>query len=97
MSPSKHAVMEALKEVPEPCSISMRTPVNICEMGLVDEVIIDGGDVRVVLVLTDPSCAHFMSMRSYIADVLAKVEGVASVEVQMSTTKLWTSDRALVR
>jgi metal-sulfur cluster biosynthetic enzyme len=92
---SRDAVFAALKGVPEPCSIAMRAPIDICQMGLIEDVRIDDGAVRVELVLTDPSCAHFSSMRTYIADALGEVPGVEKVEVVMSTTKLWTSDRRL--
>ena len=91
--PSESDVREALRAVPEPCSIAMRAPIDICEMGLVDDVRIDGGDIGVELVLTDPSCAHFASLRRFITDVLLGLEGVERVEVTMSTTTLWTPER----
>jgi metal-sulfur cluster biosynthetic enzyme len=94
VSPTHEAVLEALRRVPEPCSIAMRAPIDICEMGLVEDVRIDDGHVRVELVLTDPSCAHFMSMRRYIADVVGELDGVEEVDVVMSTRTLWTPDRA---
>jgi metal-sulfur cluster biosynthetic enzyme len=87
-------IRERLRGVPEPCSILMRAPKDICEMGLVDEIEIDGGHVRVVLVLTDPSCVHFLSLRRYITDALLEHPDVTSVEVVMSTTELWTPERA---
>jgi metal-sulfur cluster biosynthetic enzyme len=89
----REAVRAALGRVPEPCSIAMRAPTDICEMGLVEDIRIEHGTVRVELVLTDPSCAHFGSMRRYIEDALAELDGVEAVEVVMSTTKLWTADR----
>lgn len=93
MTPSREQVVEALRSVPEPCSIAMRAPLDICEMGLVEEVQIESGVVHVELVLTDPSCVHFLPMRRYISDVLCALEGVDSVEVTISTKKLWTPDR----
>lgn len=86
-------VRRHLRDVPEPCSLLMREPTNITDMGLVDEVAISGGKVHVELVLTDPSCLHFGGMQRYIADVLLQVDGVREVEVTASTTKLWTPDR----
>jgi metal-sulfur cluster biosynthetic enzyme len=71
----------------------MRAPIDICEMGLVDEISVTGGQVRVVLVLTDPSCVHFAGLRRYITDVLLELPGVDAVEVGISTTTLWTPDR----
>lgn len=86
-------VMIALRAVPEPCSLAMKTPMDITEMGLVESVTIDGGAVAVVLVLTDPSCVHFLSMRTYIRDELLQLDGVQTVDVTMSTSQLWTEDR----
>jgi Predicted metal-sulfur cluster biosynthetic enzyme len=79
--------------VPEPCGLLMREPIDICEMGLVDEIECRDGHVRVVLVLTDASCVHFAGLRRYIADVLTALPGVDSVAVTASTTKMWTPDR----
>jgi metal-sulfur cluster biosynthetic enzyme len=98
MTPTPDVVLEALRKVPEPCSIAMRkVPLDIVEMGLVDDVHIAEGNVRVELVLTDPSCVHFTSMRRFIRDVLMRLDGVETVEVVMSTKKLWTADRMDVR
>jgi metal-sulfur cluster biosynthetic enzyme len=97
MTLAREHILEALREVPEPCSLAMRAPLDITEMGLVDDVELDGGRVRVELVLTDPSCVHFTSMRRYIRDVLMRLDGVETVDVVLSTEKLWTADRVHVR
>ena len=91
--PTEDAIRAQLRKVPEPCGLLMRAPLDICEMGLVDEISCSGGRVRVVLVLTDPSCVHFGGMRRYITDVLLELPGVEAVEVAISTTTLWTPDR----
>jgi len=91
--PTLDAIRAQLRKVPEPCGLLMRAPLDICEMGLVDEISCSGGRVRVVLVLTDPSCVHFGGMRRYITDVLLEMPGVDAVEVAISTTTLWTPDR----
>jgi metal-sulfur cluster biosynthetic enzyme len=93
VSPTLDAIRAQLRKVPEPCGLLMRAPLDICEMGLVDEISCSGGRVRVVLVLTDPSCVHFGGMRRYITDVLLELPGVNAVEVAISTTTLWTPDR----
>jgi metal-sulfur cluster biosynthetic enzyme len=95
MTVTRETVLAALKRVPEPCSIAMRAPIDICEMGLVEDVQIACGRVRVELVLTDPSCGHFASMRRYIADVLTELDGVDAVDVVLSTATLWTPDRTI--
>ena len=89
----REQLVDALREVADPCSIAMRASMDIVEMGLIGELRIEGGHVVVELVLTDPSCAHFRSLQSYIGDVLKTLDGVESVQVVHSTVMLWTPDR----
>lgn len=91
--PTREQVRHQLRQVPEPCGLLMREPIDICEMGLVEQIECADGVVSVELVLTDTSCIHFTGMRRYIADVVGQLPGVDSVEVTASTTMLWTPDR----
>jgi metal-sulfur cluster biosynthetic enzyme len=84
---------EALRAVPEPCSIAMAQPTDIVSMGLVESVRVEERAVAVSLVLTDPSCVHFAALRAYVGDVLLQRDDVDSVEVTMSVSQLWTPDR----
>jgi metal-sulfur cluster biosynthetic enzyme len=90
---TREAVLERLAEVPEPCSILMGGAMNIRQMGLIEGVEIREGQVCVELVLTDASCPHFQGMRRYITEVLMELDGIAGVEVTISTRTLWTPDR----
>jgi metal-sulfur cluster biosynthetic enzyme len=90
---SQDDLFSQLRKVVEPCSILMGRPVDICAMGLVDQVDFIAGHVRVVLCLTDPGCIHFKGMKRYIADALLAIPGVSSVEVALTTQTLWTPDR----
>jgi metal-sulfur cluster biosynthetic enzyme len=92
MTLTPQEVFEALRSVPEPCSIAMSEPTDIVSMGLVESIRVDGGNVAVSLVLTDPSCVHFTALRTYMSDLLCERDDVDSVEVIMSTTQLWTAD-----
>jgi len=93
-TPSRDDIQRALEEVLDPCSIGYGSPVDICSLGLVEDVVIDGGQIRVELVLTDVTCAHYAGMRRHIADALSLVKGVEGVRVEMVTTTVWTPDRA---
>jgi metal-sulfur cluster biosynthetic enzyme len=86
-----------LATITEPCSIGMRRPVSIREMGLIESVEIEAGHVRVTLCLTDPGCVHFRGLQNYIRDVLNTLDGVRSVEVTQTTQVLWTPDRVQER
>lgn len=97
MTPSEAAVRAQLATVPEPCALMMRSPLDICAMGLVEKVECADGRVLVELVLTDPSCVHFAGLRRYITDAVRELPGVETVEVTASTTTLWTPDRLTPR
>lgn len=86
-------VLQQLRTVQEPCSLLMRNPMDICEMGLVDGLEIADGRVSITLCLTDPGCVHFRGMRQYIQDAVMQIPGVREVEVRQTVDKLWTPDR----
>lgn len=87
-------IISRLDGIPEPCSISMRNPLSIAEMGLVDDISIDDvGAVIITLCLTDPGCVHYLRMEAYIIDALSPLPGVLSVKVRQTLDKLWTPDR----
>ena len=95
--PTQDEVRERLRRVPEPCAILLREKDDIVSMGLVEHIECGNGHVRVELVLTDASCVHFAGLQRFIADVLADLPGVGTVEVTASRTKLWTPDRRTPR
>lgn len=63
IDPQVSLIEAALHRVPEPCGILMREPVDICDMGLVEQIDHDSGRVRTVLVLADASCVHFTGLQ----------------------------------
>lgn len=91
--PTTDAVIARLRTVKDPCSLALGSPVDIWELGLVEEVGVDGGQVRVRLVLTDPSCVYFRTIRQHVVDVVGALPGVEAVEVSLVTTVLWTAER----
>lgn len=86
-------VRARLHRVIEPCSIAMRRPVNIVQMGLIDGIELSDGVARISLCLTDTACVHFAGMQRGIADALAGLPDVSRVEVVQVTDKLWDPDR----
>jgi metal-sulfur cluster biosynthetic enzyme len=86
-------VLAQLRTVIDPCSIKMCAPVDIWEMGLVEDVEVTGGRVRVTLVLTDISCVFYRDMRRHVIDVLLDLPGIEEVDVALATDTLWTPDR----
>jgi metal-sulfur cluster biosynthetic enzyme len=89
-------LLRALGRVVEPCSVLTGKPISILAMGLLENLSYDAGHVNVVLCLTDPGCVHFRAMREYITDELRRLPGVNTVDVSLTTEKVWTPDRARV-
>jgi metal-sulfur cluster biosynthetic enzyme len=83
--------MDALREVYDPCCADRG--INIVDMGVVEDVRVDGGRVEVDLVLTTGWCPFVATMSSAIPDRLSRVEGVESVDVQVVWDPVWTTDR----
>jgi metal-sulfur cluster biosynthetic enzyme len=86
---SEAAVREALREVIDPCSLGIGRPVNIVDLGLIDEVRIDGQDITIRLLLTDPACFFLRDLERYIEDVIRAELPVGKLRVDLVMDKLW--------
>jgi metal-sulfur cluster biosynthetic enzyme len=89
--PDRAAVMAALNGVYDPCCSDRG--LSIVDMGVVEDVRVDGGHVDVDLVLTTGWCPFVATMSSAIPDRLREVEGVQSVGVEVVWDPVWTPDR----
>ena len=85
------ALIDALREVYDPCCADRG--ISIVDMGVVEDVRVDGSHVAVDLVLTTGWCPFVASMSSTIPDALKRVDGVESVDVQVVWDPVWTMDR----
>jgi metal-sulfur cluster biosynthetic enzyme len=90
---SEKQIYAALATVYDTCSVFNGTRLDIVEMGLVEEVAVHGGAVRVRLLLTDPLCAYQFEMRAQIIEALSALPGVESVKVEPVAGKLWWPER----
>lgn len=86
-------IEKALESVIDPCSKALGSPMDIVTMGLVEKIVIDGGDITITVILTDAACYFFTAIEKFVADVLIDLPGVQSVDVQISSTTLWSPDR----
>ena len=80
-------IQEALRDVYDP-----EIPVNVFDLGLVDDIRVNEGQVYVQMTLTAPGCG----MGPYIAQNaewrIAEVEGVKDVEVDMVFDPPWNTE-----
>jgi metal-sulfur cluster biosynthetic enzyme len=88
---TRAGLMDALREVYDPCCADRG--INIVDMGVVEDVRLDGAHVEVDLVLTTGWCPFVATMSSAIPDRLTRLEGVETVDVKVVWDPVWTMDR----
>jgi metal-sulfur cluster biosynthetic enzyme len=87
----RDVLIDALREVYDPCCADRG--ISIVDMGVVEDVRVDGDHVDVDLVLTTGWCPFVVSMSSAIPDALKRLDGVETVDVKVVWEPVWTMDR----
>ena len=85
------ALIDALREVYDPCCADRG--ISIVDMGVVEDVRLDGSHVDVDLVLTTGWCPFVASMSDAIPAALRDLDGVEGVEVRVLFDPVWTPER----
>ena len=91
MTENRAALIDALRDVYDPCCADRG--ISIVDMGVVEDVHVDGSHVRVDLVLTTGWCPFVANMSSAIPDRLRRIAGVETVDVRVVWDPVWTMDR----
>ncbi|WP_214104362.1 metal-sulfur cluster assembly factor [Acrocarpospora catenulata] len=92
----ERAIRDGLARVKDPCSLASVFPMNLDEMGLLEDIEIgQDGDVVVRLRLTSPSCLMIGFLATEIERFVAPVEGVRTVTVTHDTGMTW--DPSMIR
>jgi metal-sulfur cluster biosynthetic enzyme len=87
--PTTEAIRKAIRAVKDP-----ELNLNIIDIGLVYDVDIDeAGDVRVQMTLTSPGCPSGAEIIEEVRRVVADLEGVKSVEVDLVWEPYWTPEK----
>jgi metal-sulfur cluster biosynthetic enzyme len=88
-APTSDTVRKALRAVKDP-----ELNLNIIDIGLVYDVeVADGGQVRVKMTLTSPGCPAGTEILDDVKRVLADMEGVESVDVELVWDPYWTPEK----
>jgi metal-sulfur cluster biosynthetic enzyme len=88
-SPTPDAVRKALRAVKDP-----ELNLNIIDIGLVYDVEVEEpGRVQVRMTLTSPGCPAGTEIIDDVKRVLADMEGVESVDVDLVWDPYWTPDK----
>ena len=85
---TKEEILEALKEVYDP-----EIPVDIVNLGLIYDVKIEDGKVKILMTLTAIGCPVGPLIVDMVKLRLLKLEGVNEVEVELTFDPPWTPDR----
>lgn len=87
--PSEADLIDAVSQVYDP-----EIPVNIYELGLIYAMdVSDDGHVKVEMTLTAPNCPSAQDMPAEVKDVLERVPGVKSAEVEVVWDPPWDPSR----
>jgi len=82
-------IVKVLKNVYDP-----EIPVNIYDLGLIYEVDVDDDrKVKVTMTLTAPNCPLADELIEEVHDKVGKVEGVSSVEINLTFDPPWDKTR----
>jgi metal-sulfur cluster biosynthetic enzyme len=80
-------VTDALRDVIDP-----ELGLDFVELGLIYEVEVDGGTVRVTYTLTSPGCPIGPQVSEQIEEFVADLDGVQDVQPTMTFTPPWTPE-----
>lgn len=81
-------VRQALREVKDP-----ELDLNIIDLGLVYDVEVDDGNVRIEMTLTSPGCPAGPMITNDAHTVLKALEGVKDVNVEIVWEPYWTPEK----
>ena len=88
MSLSRERVTQALRGVLEP-----ELGMSVVDLGLIYEMEIEAGRVRVTMTLTAPGCPLHESLAAWVRRAIREVPGVEDVEVAVTFDPPWTPAR----
>ena len=86
--PTKDDVIEALRQVEDP-----ELGMDIVDLGLLYDVEVEGGNVKVTHTLTSMGCPVGPMIQEDIDRVAREVPGVEAVDVELTFDPPWTPDK----
>ena len=81
-------IRQALRQVKDP-----ELDLNIIDLGLVYDVEVTGGDVRIDMTLTSPGCPAGPMITNDAYKAVRALEGVKDVNIEIVWEPYWTPDR----
>jgi len=85
---SAETIRQALRQVKDP-----ELDLNIVDLGLVYDVEVDGGLVRINMTLTSPGCPAGPMITNDIYKVVRAIAGVQDVDIDIVWEPYWTPEK----
>jgi metal-sulfur cluster biosynthetic enzyme len=90
-SPKRETVIRALDECYDPCCRDRK--ISIVDMGLIESIEIQGGNVSIEMVLTSGWCPFAARLLEMIKEEVSKLPAVDAVDVEVVWNPTWTPER----
>lgn len=87
MSPTKEQILEALKQVYDP-----EIPVDVVNLGLVYDIAVEDGIVRLKMTTTSPGCPVGDYLAQEVERAVRTLDGVDAVGVEFVWDPPWTPE-----
>lgn len=88
MSELESRIVDAIRTVKDP-----EIPVNLYDLGLIYELAVESGRVAIKMTLTTPNCPVAELLPNQVREAVAAVDGVDSVDVELTWTPPWSGER----
>lgn len=95
-SETKTAIKGQLREVLDPCSCITDNPIDLVDLGIIDDISVDEGtaEARIDILLTSQRCMYVIDIVDEIEERVGSIDGIETVEVhQVTDGKVWTAER----
>lgn len=89
MTVDSDRVRQKLRGITDPCSAANGSDLNIVEMGLVEDIEVEGKEVRVDMRLTTPACHMVPYFLEEIEEKVGTFSSVESVSVETDDGMEW--------
>jgi metal-sulfur cluster biosynthetic enzyme len=88
---AKDDIMMALRDCYDPCCRDRG--ISIVDMGLIEDVSIEGHNVHINMLLTTGWCPFVANLYGMMEERVKQCEGVENVKVEVLWDPVWTMDR----
>ena len=93
---TREEVVSRLHAITDPCSAATNVPLSIVEMGMIEDVQFESGNVAIALRMTSPLCHALPYFQMAIERVLAGMPGIGTVSCTFDHGANWQPDHMSV-